>query len=1034
MIKKILILTFLLFGFMLFKGYVSKPIYAADQAIIMVPLDNTAGSIDITVTVHFYDNFGEILGSPVRQTVTRWTSYSLYSPISSTNSPPYTLDWSTDCTDPPVKTTYAGTWGDGVGPSIAAYEADTQDVHCQTPNARPYITNTACANFGWGLTGVGENGENIARFDIYMSQTESQIGPGDPTIGPVDSVGPGSRSYNFGASGKSGRYYVRVRAVSPQWVAGESGAAGSWSSVGSFFCGSEIIAASPSGVYTNCNGTGAGATVTGGFGWTPASGGTGFTEQWLDNSVANNNFVPSAYMQSANVGVGASSYVTGTTVNGTRIDHMAQGTRYYWRINTQADDDNWYPSVTASFVTPTCPDVTEPTPAPTDTPVPGTCSDPACTLPTHDVQWGRPTGRGAALPPTPAKTCSSSELSCTISGLDPTIWWSAWYGAVESGTKIGEGGPAGTFWGGYTVSWNWKWIVFYCPVPDDTYTSCVGNPDSKYTAKFNDNGSGPSNIITKTLDNLSPDQYYAWQANVIDLDDGVGDEYTRGNFNSGACDCPATPEPTATPPPPRITLSGFSDCVDGLNPLVHLTWTSNTGNTGYGVFKDNLTNNVTSTGLPSSLGSSSRSWNSTSATGLSPGVAYSWYVRGTGGSFGTVTSNGGVALSITTATCIPPPADPSNLVITSSCNAATGLPEITFRWQDNSNIEQGFWMDVSHDAFTGPSSTTVSPSVWGVKGITRSGADVGGTGGTVQFIWRGAPPPPPPPTSNTDGALDSGNANTTGNLLVPDRGVTYYWRVKAYSADRQSNHVYPGGADGVDDADTIPDGSITPPGVSFTTPTCYFDLQVTNNPPPGNTQVYEPGTTATFKVQVTNTTAAQVAYPGGAGVLGAWTTSNAPALGCTGTSVTPTDPGDHTIQSIQISSTPIAVGSSVIITLTGFTVPTAPGSYIATFYALPNCTPNNESPLTWSNNIFQLTYVVSAKAWFRTSGGDVGARGTIDVSNNAVPIYSQSSYVLALITTTKPFSRRTVVGFIATLPAGSGIRRQLTIVQFHLLI
>ncbi len=151
-------------------------------------------------------------------------------------------------------------------------------------------------------------------------------------------------------------------------------------------------------------------------------------------------------------------------------------------------------------------------------------------------------------------------------------------------------------------------------------------------------------------------------------------------------------------------------------------------------------------------------------------------------------------------TVVPIAGDPSNLTATTSCSGAN--PKITFSFLDNSNFESGFWLDVSRDPFNSPSNTSANPSVWGVKGIYRSSADMTGLGGTVQFNWDNEA------LSLTAGPIDNGDTDskTSGDQLTPQSGTTYYWRIKAFNFGQGSNHVYPGG--------------LTPPGKSITAATC----------------------------------------------------------------------------------------------------------------------------------------------------------------------------------------------------------------------
>jgi hypothetical protein len=118
------------------------------------------------------------------------------------------------------------------------------------------------------------------------------------------------------------------------------------------------------------------------------------------------------------------------------------------------------------------------------------------------------------------------------------------------------------------------------------------------------------------------------------------------------------------------------------------------------------------------------------------------------------------------------------------------MPVITFKWQDNSNFESGFWLDISKDPFNGPSNTSTSPSVWGVKGVYRNSVDMTAMAIPVQFAWDNEAP------SLTAGPLESGDSDskTAGSQLTPQGGATYYWRVKAFNFTQGSNHAYPGAA------------------------------------------------------------------------------------------------------------------------------------------------------------------------------------------------------------------------------------------------
>lgn len=928
------------------KGVIGKSALAADQAIVMADLDNRTGTIPITVSVIYYHggtstSHGPQFGNIKSTTVAAGARVSLYSDLDSGDFPYYWISWSTSCTDPPALAAYSGLWGDGVGPGVAAYQTDPQDVHCTTTNSEPSITSTSCATVGWTLIGVGANGANVDHFAIFRGP----VGDTNPDDNFITNLGSSARSYDFGSLG-SGTYYVRVSAVSPQ---------GSFSapSYGQFTCSSVVIGAA-SGLNANlsCNGSGSGNIVNAAFGWTTSSPNPS-DEQWIDYSVANNNFTPGPYLQNANVGPGTQVYTT---------SGLAQGITYYWRINNRYGT-NWYPSSTATLVTPTCPPGVVPTPTPTPLPA-GTCPS-GCTQNKETINWSAVTYRvhiciaGVSFPNSTYCqgdfTTTNNYRNFTVASLQSydvhvdISDGSNWYGWVNKTDGTDCLGPATC---SYRISWTAVRYIVNSNIDniDHTtssttydYTSFPFNFSYTGTIKFNDFG-------------------------------GLGSSHTWGSFNgttpANPCNCPATP----TPVPLTITLTGYSDCVDGVNPRVHLTWTSNTQSDNYRIYRDGV--------LQVTMTTDARTWDSPAQ----PSGAHSWIVQGTGGVNPTTNSN---PVSITTATCSPPPADPSNLSVSSVCGPS-GTPVITFSWTDNSNIEQGFWMDVSHDAFTGPSSTTASPSVWGVKAISPiPAAQTTAVGDTVQFVWNTAV------ASISQGPLDSGDADSavTGNQLTPERGVTYYWRVKAFSSSQQSNHIYSGGTDGAD-ADTIADGSKIPPGISFTTPNCYFDLRVINN---GSTQTYDPGAMANLKVRVYNTPQGQVPFTGGAGTIGLWPTGGT-LPNCSASPQVPQSP--PLSQSITSTLNPNADETNLTsyqdFTFT-FTVSNTPGTYFANFYALPNCTPaENNNPSTWSNNAFQLTYAVSAKAWFETTGGDVGARGNIQVSNTSIPAgHMQSTAALA---------------------------------------
>ncbi len=1055
MIKRIVLTGIVLIGLVSLASFRPKPVMAqaGAQAIVAATLDNSspAASIPITVTVHYYNSFGELLNgaSPRTYTVPVGTVYWLYSGLDNTNSPPYSVTWGTSCSDPRTAAGYFGTWGVG---GVADYQTDPQDVHCTTPNATPYITNTACNSVGWGLTGIGVDGTNIASFSVYESQNSGDVGPGDPVPSSLVASGlsPGTRSYNFSLPDSASPYYVRIRAVSPQGV-------GSWSSIGQFTCAPGVVITPAVNLSANpyCASQTADTTanVVGvNYGWTPSS--PAGNPQYLDFSIWPNNFAPGTF----------SNYpVTGaSSLNAPPPGYpmYPQGVTFYWRVNNYISG-NWYPSVTGRFTTPTCPpNAILPIATPVATPQVGKPCPAGCTAPTKTYSYARPSawwhmwtdGTGP---------CGARDIAGFTAALDSGnqlfcageyIYWEV-KPADGSGNTfvairswVSDGGTIYTSTGVVKLNWTWQYEV-QLHLTGYSYGSAGSQSDNrKVTSTSNDPfcNDGSISCDSKTpFANLNSGASY--DITFCTPACQVGVYSTASSFTSGSCTACPTQGPTPSPEPVVITLSGFSDCVDALHPKVHLRWTSNSGGTAYSILRDGTAvmgsgTNVTSTGIPSSLGGTDRSWD---VTMTDPGVSHNWKVHSSGGTFDPNESN---LYPITTATCTPPPANPTNLNVTTACTG--GTPTMSFSWQNNATTETGFWLDVSHDAFTGDSSTVASlagqTSQWAVKAVSYSdhtppktvnftwsatsaldfgdaytGKDVtsinvtnGGTGYTsapaviisggggvgaqavasisagkvtsIAITYGGKNYTSAPSISFSGGggggAVASATVSTIGDTpLVPAKGVTYYWRVTAYSLTQQSAKIYP-------------TSTTTPPGISFTTPTCMFDLKVANSPL-GNQQVYDPGATANLTVRVFNTSQAEVDFTG-PGSVGFWPTSTT-LPNCSASPPVPQTPS----ASKAITVTPLLRNTDDLNPTSyqdftfSFTVSNTPGSYVANFYVLPNCSPNNDK--NWSNNSFQLLYVVAAKTWFNTVGGDVGGRGKIQVSNTSVPVNSQSTAVLA---------------------------------------
>ena len=103
------------------------------------------------------------------------------------------------------------------------------------------------------------------------------------------------------------------------------------------------------------------------FSWTPASStNKTLSMQWLDLSLANNNFASGTFLSTSNPPSSSDSQYLSSTG---RIGTLAAGKTHFWRINSHFQFDpwlTWYPSETAMFTTPDC-IVAEQKPSPTPT-------------------------------------------------------------------------------------------------------------------------------------------------------------------------------------------------------------------------------------------------------------------------------------------------------------------------------------------------------------------------------------------------------------------------------------------------------------------------------------------------------------------------------------------------------------------------------------------------------------------------------------------------------------------------------------------
>lgn len=125
-----------------------------------------------------------------------------------------------------------------------------------------------------------------------------------------------------------------------------------------------------------------------------------------------------------------------------------------------------------------------------------------------------------------------------------------------------------------------------------------------------------------------------------------------------------------------------------------------------------------------------------------------------------------------------PPATPSNLTVSVSCNY--GKPQLTFSWRDNATNETAYYIDINTRAWTSESS----PAPWGHQTLAQN---------STNFVWNALTP----------------IQITTGDAIIPANNSTYYWRVRSYSANTglYSPSVYPA-------------NSLVPPGTPVKTSTC----------------------------------------------------------------------------------------------------------------------------------------------------------------------------------------------------------------------
>ncbi len=330
---------------------------------------------------------------------------------------------------------------------------------------------------------------------------------------------------------------------------------------------------------------------------------------------------------------------------------------------------------------------------------------------------------------------------------------------------------------------------------------------------------------------------------------------------------------------------------------------------------------------------------------------------------------------------ITPPSAPK-----AGCDASNN-PVINFSFWDQSFAETQFLLEVSSEPFTGDYSTN-SNNKWAVKVIpSTTSATANDPSRPYNFQWSTASPM----TYAIGGAE-----------LVPKEGVNYFWRVAASNANGVGAFKY-------NDGSTA--GTLGYPGAFITTAICKnrYDLKATFVPGSWNKQNFIANDTATVNVEVEN-----VASPTNAGDSPAtqlyfyYRGGTMPACSPTSGTLSPPVPLDGTQPTGVAKSYDVGVlhaGQKVSISIS-FNVGTGTGTTSALAYVVPTCSflsdPNGTDP-DFSNNVTPpgFSYTIGINKFFQSTGGDVGAGGTISVGVNSsalvapnTPTY-QSQYLLA---------------------------------------
>lgn len=436
-----------------------------------------------------------------------------------------------------------------------------------------------------------------------------------------------------------------------------------------------------------------------------------------------------------------------------------------------------------------------------------------------------------------------------------------------------------------------------------------------------------------------------------------------------------------------VALRTVSSYCWGNQQMAALRWALGTRPTSAG--QDSATNMyVRITGNGANVTQLTAGYNLEFPTSLTPGLSYNFFVY-----------------------ISPWSAEPSNTIVTVAANCGSvdtnapvgldsiptmacvsGKPSITFQWKDKSSSETGYQLDVSTEAFSGD-ATTKNSNMWGRKVTTA----VAGVNSVTTFVWSDTTP------------LDYGDANvsdlTAANDRIPLEGTLYYWRIRAVIGSTNSAFKYPDGAN--DDIDAV--GTFYPPGSPFESIVCSPKYELSLNAAEGkgagfnswNKLKFTSGELATLKVRIVNNDYPGVSespptklhfYPTGVGVPS-----------CTASPDPPPPAGGG----FELQVPAIGRGAFKDVDLS-FPVGSTSGTFVAQAYVVPTCaysTGGTEYLNKWANNktATGFSYSVDLDKYFTSTGGDVGAVGSIHVgvdSANAARCAGciseyQSDYLLA---------------------------------------